>query len=117
MRPSSGFRVLAAVERAQLPAFTALADGVRLWRAELLAYFDEPATNDHAEGVINKVKVIKRRVYGLPSVDGFRERVLLAATERDHAAPPPGSIDRNPKVTCRRPTASLERQLEARRRR
>jgi hypothetical protein len=47
---------LAAVERAQLPAFTAFADGVRLWRAELLAYFDEPTTNGYAEGVINKVK-------------------------------------------------------------
>jgi transposase len=69
---------LAAVERAQLPAFTAFADGVRLWRAELLAYFDEPTTNGYAEGVINKVKVTKRRAYGLPNFDGFRERVLLA---------------------------------------
>jgi transposase len=69
---------LAAVERAQLPAFTAFADGVRQWRAELLAYFDEPTTNGYAEGVINKVKVIKRRAYGLPNFDGFRERVLLA---------------------------------------
>jgi transposase len=69
---------LAAVERAQLPALAAFADGVRLWRAELLAYFDEPTTNGYAEGVINKIKVIKRRAYGLPNFDGFRERVLLA---------------------------------------
>jgi transposase len=69
---------LAAAERAHLPAFTAFADGVRLWRAELLAYFDEPTTNGYAEGVINKVKVIKRRAYGLPTFDGFRNRVLLA---------------------------------------
>jgi transposase len=69
---------LAAVERAQLPAFTAFADGVRLWRAELLAYFDEPTTNGYAEGVINKVKLIKRRAYGLLAFDGFRDRVLLA---------------------------------------
>ena len=68
----------AAVERAQLPAFTAFADGVRLWRTELLAYFDEPTTNGYAEGVINKVKVIKRRAYGIPTFDGFRDRVLLA---------------------------------------
>ena len=60
-------RFLAAVERAQLPAFTAFAEGVRLWRAELLAYFAEPTTNGYAEGVINKVKLIKRRAYGLPS--------------------------------------------------
>jgi transposase len=69
---------LGAVERAHLPAFAAFADCVRLWRQELLAYFDEQTTNGYAEGVINKVKVIKRRAYGLPSFDGFRERVLLA---------------------------------------
>ena len=30
-----------------------------------------------AEGVNNKVKLIKRRAYGLPSFEAFRERVLL----------------------------------------
>jgi len=69
---------LAATQRAQLPAFIAFADGIRLWRNELLAYFDEPTTNGYAEGVINKVKVIKRRAYGLPTFEGFRDRVLLA---------------------------------------
>ena len=69
---------LAAADRAQLPAFQAFAAGVRQWRSELLAYFDEPTTNGYAEGVINKVKVIKRRAYGLPTFTGFRERVLLA---------------------------------------
>jgi transposase len=32
----------------------------------------------YAEGVINKVKLIKRRAYGLPSFHGLRDRVLLA---------------------------------------
>jgi len=54
---------LAAVERAQIPSFNAFADGVRQWRWEPLAYFDEPTTNDYAEGVINTVKVIKRQAY------------------------------------------------------
>ena len=71
-------RFLGAVERAEVPAFIAFADGIRLWRGELLAYFDEPTTDGYAEGVINKVKLIKRRAYGLPSFDRFRERVLLA---------------------------------------
>ena len=69
---------LTAVDGSQLPAFQAFATGVRQWRTELLAYFDEPTTNGYAEGVINKIKVIKRRAYGLPTFDGFRERVLLA---------------------------------------
>jgi hypothetical protein len=52
--------------------------GITIWRAELLAYFDEPTTNGYAEGVINKVKVIKRRAYGLPTFTGFRKRVVIA---------------------------------------
>jgi transposase len=69
---------LAAVERAVLPAFSSFAVGVSAWREELLGYFDEPTTNGYAEGVINKVKVIKRRAYGLPSFESFRRRVLVA---------------------------------------
>jgi transposase len=69
---------LDAVEREMLPAFSSFAVGVRQWREKLLAYFDEPTTNGYAEGVINKVKVIKRRAYGLPSFASFRHRVLVA---------------------------------------
>jgi transposase len=71
-------RFLAAADRAAIASFESFAKGVRLWREELLAYFDEPLTNGYAEGVTNKVKVIKRRAYGLPSFEGFRARVLLA---------------------------------------
>jgi transposase len=69
---------LLAVDRAGLPSFDAFAKGVGLWREELLGYFDEPTTNGYAEGVINKVKVIKRRAYGLPTFSGFRKRVVIA---------------------------------------
>jgi transposase len=69
---------LAAVDRAALPAFDAFAKGIRIWQQELLAYFDEPTTNGFAEGTINKVKVIKRRGYGIPTFTAFRQRVLLA---------------------------------------
>ena len=69
---------LGAADRAQIPSFAACAEGVRQWREELVAYFDQPTTNGYAEGVINKVKVIKRRAYGLPTFQGFRERVVIA---------------------------------------
>ena len=72
-------RFLAAVDRAAIPSFTAFAEGIRLWREELLAYFDQPITNGYAEGVINKVKVIKRRAYGLPTFNAFPQRVLVAS--------------------------------------
>lgn len=71
-------RFLAAVERAAIPSFQAFAGGVRDWRDELLAYFETPASNGYAEGVTNKIKVIKRRAYGLPSFHGLRNRVLVA---------------------------------------
>jgi transposase len=69
---------LTAVEHAQLRPFDSFAKGVVQWHTELLAYFDEPTTNGYAEGVINKVKVIKRRAYGIPTIAGFRKRVVIA---------------------------------------
>jgi transposase len=69
---------LNAVARAQLRPFDAFAKGIAQWHTELLAYFDEPTTNGYAEGVINKVKVIKRRAYGLPTFASFRKRVVIA---------------------------------------
>ena len=35
-------------------------------------------TNGYAQGVINKVKVIKRRAYGIPTFAGLRKRVVIA---------------------------------------
>ena len=70
-------RTAHTVERAQIPSFTAFADGVEQWRVELLAYSDEPTTHGYAEGVINKIKVIKRRAYGLLTFTGFRKRVVI----------------------------------------
>jgi transposase len=69
---------LTAVEQAQLRPLDAFAKGITQWRSELLAYFEEPTTNGYADGVINKVKVIKRRAYGLPTFAGFRKRVVIA---------------------------------------
>jgi transposase len=76
---------LGAVDRAGLPALDAFAKGIRLWRRELPAYFDEPTTNGYAEGVINKVKIIKRRAHGIPTLTAPRQRELLA---RGRTGPP-----------------------------
>jgi transposase len=71
-------RFFAAATDSGLQPFEAYVNGIAPWREEILAYFDQPASNGYAEGVINKVKVIKRRAYGLPSFESFRERVLVA---------------------------------------
>jgi transposase len=81
-------RFFAAVARCGHQPFEAYVNGIGPWREEILAYFNQPVSNGYAEGVINKVKLIKRRAYGLPSFEGFRARVLVACGRRDHDAPP-----------------------------
>lgn len=60
------------------PSFRKLAKTLRQWREEILAYFSDPVTNAYAEGITNKVKVIKRVGFGYRSFERFRERVLVA---------------------------------------
>lgn len=47
------------------------------WRHEILNYFDDTQTNGYAEGVTNKIKVMKRRSYGFTNRDRYRRKVLL----------------------------------------
>lgn len=41
-------------------------------------HFESRLTNGYAEGITNRIKVIKRRAYGCPNFHSFRRRVLLA---------------------------------------
>jgi transposase len=47
------------------------------WRDEILNYFEDRQTNGYAEGVTNKIKVMKRRSYGFTNRDRYRRKVLL----------------------------------------
>lgn len=47
------------------------------WIDEILAYFDHRMTQGIVEGINQKIKLIKRRAYGLTSFNNFRRRVLL----------------------------------------
>lgn len=60
-----------------IPEFEKLGRNLRGWRPELLAYFDYRATNGYAEGITNRIKVIKRQAYGVPSFASFRRRILV----------------------------------------
>ena len=71
-------RFLAATAREALPALSSFAEGVRFWREERWATARSRPPNGYAEGVVYKVKVIKRRAYGLPSFQSFLHRVLVA---------------------------------------
>jgi len=47
------------------------------WREPILAHFDDRQTNAFAEGVTNKVKVMKRRAYGFRNAERYGLKVLL----------------------------------------
>lgn len=44
---------------------------------EILNHLTYKMTNAYAEGVTNRVKVIKRQAYGLPNVAYFEDRILV----------------------------------------
>ena len=47
------------------------------WIEEIIAYFDNRTTQGIVEGINQKIKLIKRRAYGLTNFDNFRRRILL----------------------------------------
>lgn len=50
---------------------------IKRWIDEILAYFDHRTTQGAVEGINQKIKLIKRRAYGLTNFNNFRRRVLL----------------------------------------
>lgn len=68
---------LQLVDRAGIPEFEKLAATVRNWRPEILNHFTYRMTNAYAEGITNRVKVIKRQGYGFRNFSNFRDRILV----------------------------------------
>lgn len=66
------------ITQASLPEFTSTWDNVARWKEPILAYFDDRQTNAYAEGITNKIKVLKRRSYGFRNQDSYRHRILMA---------------------------------------
>ncbi len=50
---------------------------IKRWIDEIVAYFDNRTTQGAVEGINQKIKLIKRRAYGLTNFGNFRRRVLL----------------------------------------
>lgn len=48
------------------------------WRDQILNYIDDRVTNAFAEGITNKIKVMKRRSYGFRDPVRYRQKVLLS---------------------------------------
>jgi transposase len=65
------------VETSELKAFQGFVTTLRNWRDYILNYFHERWSNGFAEGMNNKIKVLKRRGFGYTNFDHFRLRVLV----------------------------------------
>lgn len=65
------------VKRADLPEFNSLAKMIGWWREELLNHFTYRMTNAYAEGITNRIKVIKRQAYRVPNIANFEDRILV----------------------------------------
>ena len=50
---------------------------IKRWIDEIVTYFDNRTTQGAVEGINQKIKLIKRRGYGLTNFGNFRRRVLL----------------------------------------
>jgi transposase len=70
------------LNQAGLPEFTKVWKLLQTWREPILAYFDDPVTNAFAEGITNKIKVMKRRSYGFRDPVRYRQKVLLSCRRR-----------------------------------
>ena len=67
---------------ADLPEFTNSWRSLQWWVEPILAYFEDRMTNAFAEGITNKIKVMKRRSYGFRDPTRYRHKVLLSCRRR-----------------------------------
>jgi transposase len=70
---------LGAVERSDVPALQRFAKGLRADQAAVRAGLTEVWSNGPTEGHVNKLKLVKRQMYGRATFDLLRQRVLQAA--------------------------------------
>ena len=65
------------VTKALIKPFFKTKQTIKNWQSEILNYFKTGLTNGYAEGVNNKIKLIKRQGYGIPNFENFRRRIML----------------------------------------
>jgi transposase len=70
---------LEQAQHSMLPEFKTFAIGLQRERSALTASMALRWSNGPTEGVVNRIKLVKRQMYGRGSLDLLRKRVLLAA--------------------------------------
>jgi transposase len=69
---------IATVETSTLKPLQRFVKTLRNWWEHILNYFDHRSCNGFAEGLNNKIKMLKRRGFGFLNFDHFRLRILVA---------------------------------------
>jgi transposase len=65
------------VKRSGLDCFDKFLDTLEQWMDEITNYFISRLTSGWVEGLNNKIKVLKRRCYGLTNIPNFFRRLWL----------------------------------------
>src|SRR6056297_159487 len=66
------------VSQSKLNLFYRAKGTVKRWEQHIINYFETRITNGFAEGLNNKIKLIKRIGYGVPKVENLKRRVFLS---------------------------------------
>ncbi|MCC3146073.1 ISL3 family transposase [Halanaerobium sp. Z-7514] len=66
------------VSQAKLNLFYKAKGTLKRWEQHIINYFKTRITNGFAEGLNNKIKLIKRIGYGVPKVENLKRRVFLS---------------------------------------
>src|SRR5262249_10943994 len=72
---------LEAAERSDLPELRGVAAGLRRAWAAVAAGLDLPWSSGQTEGQVNRLKLLKRQMFGRAGFDLLRRRLLLASCE------------------------------------
>jgi transposase len=67
------------VDQADIPEFTGFANGLRADRAAVEACITLPWSQGQTEGQVNRLKMLKRAMYGRGKLDLLKLRLLRAA--------------------------------------
>ena len=79
MQPGSLDHWLAASAESGIAALASFVEGLRRDYAAVRAALEEPWSSGQAEGQINRLKMLKRQMYGRAGFELLRKRVLCAA--------------------------------------
>ena len=70
-------RWIDSVQKSELNCFNGFVQTLEKYKVNILNYFKNRKSSGFVEGLNNKIKVIKRRCYGLYKTDSLFQRLFL----------------------------------------